>query len=60
MEFDFISILNKYDFSCSFGNRKFSMFHDLKLVSSSSLSDDDNFYMLDTIALFNESLQLST
>ena len=53
MEFDFISILDKYGFSCSFGNRKFSMFHDLKLVGFGSLSEDDNFYMLDIIALFN-------
>ena len=47
-------------FSCSLGNEKFSLFYYSKPVGSDSLSGDDNFYMLDTIASFNESLQLST
>ena len=55
-----IPALDKFGFSYSFGNGKFSLFHDSKLVGSGSLSDDDNLYMLDTIASFNESLQLST
>ena len=55
-----ISSLDKFGFFCSFGNGKFSLFHNSKLVSSGSLSGDDNLYMLDTIASFNESLQLST
>ena len=52
----FVSALDKYGYSYSFGNKKFSLFHDSKLVGSSSLSGDDNLYMLDTISLFNESL----
>lgn len=44
----FISTLDKYGFSCSFENKKFSLFHNSKLVCSS--------YLIDTIALFNESL----
>ena len=55
-----IYALDKFSFSCSFGNEKFSLFNDSKLVGCSSFSDDDNLYMLDTIASFNESLQLST
>ena len=55
-----ISALDKSGYSCSFGNEKFSLFHDSKLVSSGSLSGYDNLYLLDTIASFNESLQLST
>ena len=55
-----ISGLDKFGFFCSFGNGKFSLFHNSKLVSSGSLSGDDNLYMLDTIASFNEYLQLST
>ena len=36
------------------------MFHDSKLADSSSLSVYDNLYLTDTIASFNESLQIST
>ena len=35
------------------------MFHDSKLVDSGSFSSDDNLYILDTIASFNESMQFS-
>ena len=55
-----ISTLDKSGFSSSFGNEKFNLFNYSKLIGSSSLSGDDNLYMLDTIASFNESLQLST
>ena len=51
-----ISDLDKYGYSCSFGNRKFDLFHDSKLVGSGSLSSNNNLYMLDTIASFNESM----
>ena len=56
----YVSTLDKYGYSCSFGNGKFSLFHYSKMVGSCSLSGDDNLYMLDTIGWFNESLQLST
>jgi hypothetical protein len=55
-----ISALDKFGFSCSFGNRIFSLFHDSKLVGSGSLSSCDNLYSLDIIASYNETLQLST
>ena len=55
-----ISLLDKPGFTCSFGNEKFSMFHDSKLVDFGYLSGNDNLYMLDTIASFHESLQFST
>ena len=55
-----ISALDKSGYSCSFGNGKFSLFHDLKLVGFGSLSGYDNLYLIDTIASFNESLQSST
>ena len=35
---------------------RWNLIHDSKLAGSSSLSGDDNLYMLDTIASFNESL----
>ena len=56
----FIYALDKSSFFFSFRNEKFSLFNDSKLVGSNSLSTDDNVYLLDTIASFNESLQLST
>ena len=55
-----ISTLDKSRYSCSFGNEKFSLFHDSKLVGSSFLSGYDNLYSIDTITSFNESLHLST
>ena len=60
MEFDFHFCLNKYGYSCSFGNEKFSLFYDSKLVGFGSLSSNDNLYMLNTIDSYNEFLQLST
>ena len=56
----FTSALEKSDYSCSFGNGKFSLFHDSKLVSLGTLSGNDNLCILDTIASFNKSLQFST
>ena len=55
-----ISTLDKFEYSCSFGNNKFSLFHDSKIVGTCSLLGYDNLYFLDTIALLNESLHLST
>ena len=56
----FISTLNKFEYSYSFGNNKFSLFPDSKMVSIGSLLGYSNLYLLDTIASFNESLHLST
>ena len=55
-----ISILNKFGYTCSFGNNKFSLFQNSNLVGTGSLSYVDNLYMLDTIASYHETLQLST
>ena len=55
-----ISTLDKFGYSCSFGNNKFSLFHDSKMVGIGSLSGYDNLYLFDTIASFNKSLHLST
>lgn len=54
-----ISALNKYGFSYSFGNEKFKFFYDSKLVSFGFLSGYDQLYLIDTIVLFNKSLQHS-
>ena len=55
-----ISILDKFGYTCSFGNNKFSLFHNSNLVGISSLSYVDNLYMLDTVASYDETFQLST
>jgi hypothetical protein len=53
-----ISVLDKYGYSCSFGNNKFSLFLNSTLVATGSLID--NLYMLNTIASFNETLQTTS
>ena len=55
-----ISILDKFGYTCSFGNNKFSRFQNSNLVGTSSLSYVDNLYMLDTVASYHVTLQLST
>ena len=52
--------MDKFGFSYSFGNSKFSLFQDLKLVGNGSLLAYDNLYLLDTITSFNKSLYIST
>jgi hypothetical protein len=49
-----VSTLDKFGYFCSFGDNKFSLFHDSKLVASGSLSGYDNLYLLDTVASSNE------
>ena len=55
-----ISILDKFGYTCSFGNNKFILFQNSNLVGTGSLSYVDNLYMLDTVASYHETLQLST
>ena len=55
-----ISVLDNFDYSCSFGNNKFSLFQNSNLVGTSSLSYVDNLYMIDTIASYHETLKLCT
>jgi len=53
-----ISSLDKFGFSCSFGNNKVSLFQNSNMVGSGSLID--NFYMLDVVSSYNEILQISS
>ena len=55
-----ISVFEKFGYSCSFGNNKFSLFQNSNLVGNGSLSYIDNLYMLDKVASYHETLQLST
>lgn len=56
----YISKLDKFGFSCSFGKSKFSFFRDSKLKGTDSMSLHDKLYLLDTVASFNETLHVST
>ena len=55
-----ISILDKFGYTCSFGNNKFSLFQNSNLFGTGSLYYVDNLYMLDTVSSYHETLQLST
>lgn len=55
-----ISALDKFGLSSLLGNEKFSLFHESKLVSFDFLSAYDYLYLIDLIALFNESLKSRT
>ena len=50
--------LDKFGFSCSFGNNKVSLYKNLNMVGSGSLID--NLYMLDVVSSYNEILQTSS
>ena len=54
-----ISALDKFGYCYSFGNEKFSLFHNSNLVGTGSLSGYDNLYLLDAITYFNESLHVN-
>jgi hypothetical protein len=55
-----ISVLNKLDFSCSFGDENFDLYRHSNMVTSDFLSVMDNFYALDTIVSYNETLNYET
>lgn len=55
-----ISALDKFGLSSLLGNEKISLFHESKLVSFDFLSAYDYLYLIDMIALFNESLKSRT
>ena len=49
-----VSSLDKFGYSCSFGNNKISLFHNSNFIGTGSLID--NLYMLDTVTFNNEIL----
>jgi hypothetical protein len=55
-----ISALDKLDFSCSFGDGKFSLYRHSNMVASVFLSIMDNIYSLDTITFYNETFNNET
>ncbi|KAK8952136.1 hypothetical protein KSP39_PZI003213 [Platanthera zijinensis] len=55
-----ISVLDKSGFSCSFGNRIFTLSYANTVLGTGSLSANDNLYMLNTNTSFNETLYVSS
>ena len=55
-----ISALDKFGYSCSFGNSQFSLSLNSNIIGSGSLSFYDNLYLLDTVASFNETLHVNS
>ena len=53
-------MLDKFGYSCSFENGKFSISHNSNVVGTGSLSFDDNLYLLDIVVSFNETLHISS
>ncbi|RDX82701.1 hypothetical protein CR513_36471, partial [Mucuna pruriens] len=53
-----ISSLDKFDFSCSFGNNKVSFYQNLNVVGFGFLVD--NLYMLNVVSSHNEILQIGS
>ena len=49
-----ISVLDKSRYSCLQGNGKFSRFQGFNLISTRFLINNDNLYLLDTIASYND------
>ena len=49
--------MDKYGYSCSFGNKKFSVYQNLNIVGIDILIG--NLYRLNTHASFNESLHIN-
>ena len=49
-----LSLLDKFGYSCSFGNNQFYLSLNLKIVGTSFLKAYDNLYMLETVASYNE------
>ena len=55
-----ISVFDKFGSYCLFRNSKFSLSLNSNVIGIGSLSVHDNLYLLDIVALFNETLYTST
>ncbi|KAL1569026.1 hypothetical protein AAHA92_00559 [Salvia divinorum] len=55
-----ISALDKFGFSCSFGNNKFTLSNNSGIVGTGSLSAYDNLYMLDSVTSYSEALHVES
>ena len=51
-----VSLLDKFGYSCSFGNNQFYLSLNSNIVGISFLKAYNNLYMLETLASYNETL----
>jgi len=51
-----VSYLDKFGYSCSFGNNEFSLSFNSNIVGTGSLLAYDYLYLLDTVTTYNETL----
>lgn len=56
----FISTLDKFGYSCSFGNNHFNFYLNSNIISTNYLSCYDNLYLLNILASFNEIMHMSS
>lgn len=55
-----VSYLDKSGYFCSFGNNMFKLSFNSDIVGTGSLTGHDNLYLLDTIAIYGESLNVES
>lgn len=56
----FISYLDKSGYYCSFGNKEFTLSLNSNVVGTGLLSGYDNLYLLETVANYNETLNVES
>ena len=55
-----VSYLDKFGYSCSFGNNQVNLSLNLKVIGTGSFVVYDNLYMLDIVASYHESLNIES
>ncbi|GMI70291.1 hypothetical protein HRI_000698400 [Hibiscus trionum] len=55
-----VSLLDKFGYSCSFGNNQFTLSLNSSIVGTGYLNAYDNLYLLDTVASYNETLHVES
>ena len=55
-----VSYLDKYGYSCSFGNNQVNLSFNLKVIGTSSLVVYNNLHMLDIVASYHENLNVES
>ena len=55
-----VSLLDKFGYSCSFGNNQFYLSLNSNIIDTSFLKAYDNLYMLEKIVSYNETLHVES
>ncbi|KAL6339865.1 hypothetical protein AAG906_034953 [Vitis piasezkii] len=59
-EFNFVSILDKSSYCCSFGNNRFTLSINSNVIGTGLLNVYDNLYLLETVSSYNETLHVES